>query len=226
VAIFSPIIRPVAAVAFDLDDTLFDRRVAWNSLLEDWLGPAEAAEVEAEVIAADGNGHSPRREFFQWFADRFPGLNANAKVMRKRFRKDFPCHVARNSTAVDTLAELQARGIGLALLSNGSAALQMAKLRASGASPFFRKSHMLFSGTLGFAKPDPRAFQTLLQILAIPASEVLFVGDDLLRDIAGARDAGMQTCRLVRRDRQPGGFDADIVIDSLRDLPGVLSIRA
>lgn len=225
-AIFSPIIRPVAAVAFDLDDTLFDRRATWRSLLEGWLGGGDAAQAEPEVMAADSHGHTPRREFFQWLWARFPGLAEDPTGLQTRFRRDFPRHVACDPVTAAALTELRSRGMELALLSNGNESFQTAKLRACGAAPFFQKSHMLFSGTLGFAKPDPRTFHALAHSLSQPPSAILFVGDDPLRDIAGARNAGMQTCRVRRSGRTPEGADADLVIDSLSELTGLLRIHA
>ena len=44
----------------------------------------------------------------------------------------------------------------------------------------------------GASKPDPRIFQHGLDRLGIRAEEAIYVGDDALRDIEGARAAGLQ----------------------------------
>lgn len=211
-------------MAFDLDDTLFDRRAAWRSLLEEWLGEAGALEIEMELMAADGHGHSPRREFFQWWQVRCPQLAASAGELEQRFRNGFPRHIRVDPFMADVLTELQSSGVVLALLSNGREAFQLAKLRACGAAAFFRKSHMHFSGTLGFAKPDPRAFHAVAHSLSLPAGAILFVGDDPLRDIQGARAAGMRSCRIRREGRDGGAEETDFTIDSLRELPELVKM--
>jgi HAD superfamily hydrolase (TIGR01509 family) len=49
----------------------------------------------------------------------------------------------------------------------------------------------VFSSDHDCIKPSPRLFQLALARLALPAAEVLFVGDDAARDVAGAKQAGM-----------------------------------
>ena len=212
-------------MAFDLDDTLFDRRSALCRLLESWLGADQAGSAAEEIIAADGNGHRPRSVFFAWLAGRFPSLIANGPELAARFRRELPACIEPDSDVLDSLGQLEADGIPIALLSNGSAAFQQEKLRACGAIPFFQKSHRLFSSALGFEKPDPRAFHALIEVLEAEPPEILFVGDDPLRDIEGARGAGLRSCRLRRPDREVMERDADLVIDSFQELAGILRTK-
>lgn len=215
--------RPaIRAVAFDLDDTLFDRRTALLCLLDRWGGTEEGCDLAAEVLAADRNGHAPRQDFFRWFASRCPSLGADNFSLAARFRRELPACIVPDPVTLESLEVLQSEGLPLALLSNGNTSFQSAKLKACGAMPFFQKSHRLFSSTLGFEKPDPRAFGAVVELLGIDAGEILFVGDDPQRDIMGARNAGMQTCRLRRPDRDVSETEADRVIDSLGELPGLL----
>jgi putative hydrolase of the HAD superfamily len=44
----------------------------------------------------------------------------------------------------------------------------------------------------GAEKPDPRIFAAALSSLGVAAEEALYVGDDLLRDLAAARSAGLR----------------------------------
>ena len=52
---------------------------------------------------------------------------------------------------------------------------------------------IVVSGDLGYRKPDPRIFALALRRLHLPASEVVFVGNDMFRDVYGARQAGLRT---------------------------------
>ena len=56
---------------------------------------------------------------------------------------------------------------------------------------------MIDSASVGFRKPDPRIFQAALTRLDTPASEAVFVGDSLERDMAGARGIGMRHVLLA-----------------------------
>jgi HAD superfamily hydrolase (TIGR01549 family) len=51
---------------------------------------------------------------------------------------------------------------------------------------------VLISGDLGYRKPHPTVFRSLLEALEVSQRQLLFVGDDLEADIAGAQDAGIQ----------------------------------
>ena len=55
---------------------------------------------------------------------------------------------------------------------------------------------------IGSPKPQPQLFQAALDELGVPASQALFVGDDLKQDIIGAYRAGLQTAWLNPGDRR------------------------
>lgn len=57
----------------------------------------------------------------------------------------------------------------------------------------------VFSNELGVAKPHPRMFEAACDLLAIPAADVLHIGDNPDADVAGAQAAGM-TAALVEPD--------------------------
>ncbi len=227
-AINSPVIQMagVRAVAFDLDDTLFDRQAALALLLERWMGADEASRALAEVVLRDGHGHRPRREFFAWLAARHPVAGPCGAQVETRFRQDFPRCIAQDAAAATLLSRLLEAGVELALVSNGNASFQMAKLRACGMASFFSRDRLLFSSALGFAKPDPRVYDLLIRKLGMPPEAILFAGDDPQCDIAGARAAGLRTCLVKRPGRLTDASGADITLSSLADLleiPGLFS---
>lgn len=205
--------REVEAVAFDLDDTLFDRGRAVRRLFERELG-----EVVEEAIRRDAHGQGPRREFLAWVALRRP-------AMVPAFTRWLIPEIREYAAVTATLGRLADSGRLMAVLSNGRPAVQWAKLRACGLARFFKPERVLLSGAIGFEKPDPRAFELLVEVLGVPPERILFVGDDPVRDIDGARRAGMVTCRLRRPGRVMGAQDADFVINSLAEL-NTLAARA
>ena len=206
---------PIRAVAFDLDDTLFDRAAALESLLEKWTGtgidPRRAVEMNL----------LPRRELFAGLAEL---SSCDARAVECRFRTEFPACVRCDPGTVAVLDGLRAAGVPLGLLSNGSPGMQLAKLRACGAAPYFPPRRRLFSGAIRIEKPDPRAFRLLADRLGVDAAEILFIGDDASRDIAGATAAGMSACQLHRPGRERAAGVP--VIASLAEWPQLLTVHA
>jgi putative hydrolase of the HAD superfamily len=79
----------------------------------------------------------------------------------------------------------------LAALSDAQSAWALPELQAVGIDHFFKS--VIVSGDLGYRKPDTRIFNLALHHLQLPPEEVLFVGNDMYRDIYGAQQAGMRT---------------------------------
>ncbi len=52
---------------------------------------------------------------------------------------------------------------------------------------------VVVSGDHGFRKPDRRLFEVALQQLGVDAAHTIYVGNDMHRDIYGAREAGLRT---------------------------------
>ncbi len=83
---------------------------------------------------------------------------------------------------------------------------------------------VVVSGDLGYAKPHPLPFETMLSAMGVRADEVLFVGDNWLGDVQGAKRAGMYAAHTIewtpyeRFDRKPGDFEADLVLNRLAEL--------
>lgn len=73
----------------------------------------------------------------------------------------------------------------LGTVSNG-----FADLSAIGIAGHFKVSIAAYR--FGCAKPDPRIFLAACDALKVEPSEVLYVGDDLLLDVQGAQQAGLQ----------------------------------
>jgi 2-haloalkanoic acid dehalogenase type II len=79
----------------------------------------------------------------------------------------------------------------LASLSNGNA-----DLGRIGAADLFSVS--LNARGIGAAKPDPRCFERLVRDLRLQPHEVIYVGDDPLLDVEAGRAAGLSTAWMNR----------------------------
>jgi len=79
----------------------------------------------------------------------------------------------------------------LALVSDAQPCFALPEMRAMGLSHYFRPT--IISEEYGFRKPDQRLFDSALSMLKIEASQAIFVGNDMYRDIHGAKRAGIKT---------------------------------
>lgn len=90
----------------------------------------------------------------------------------------------------EVLGDLRPR-YRLAALSDAQTAWAVPEMRMVGLDGYFFP--IVVSGDLGFRKPDPRIFTLTLRRMHLPAREVVFVGNDMYRDIHGAKQAGLRT---------------------------------
>ena len=86
---------------------------------------------------------------------------------------------------------------------------------------------IVVSGELGFRKPDKRMFATALDVLAVDPGHAVYVGNDIFRDIHGARQAGLSTVLYApdgeRDTGREGACTPDHVITDHRQLVTLLA---
>ncbi|MHB1591204.1 MAG: HAD family hydrolase [Sulfuricella sp.] len=90
----------------------------------------------------------------------------------------------------DTIRQLHPK-YHLAIISDGQTAYAVPELNAVGLSGYF--DPIIISGDFGYRKPDERLFTAALTAMKMEPSEVLFVGNDMYRDVYGAQRLGMKT---------------------------------
>lgn len=81
---------------------------------------------------------------------------------------------------------------------------------------------LVVSSRVGIAKPEPALFAMALDRLGIDAAGAVHVGDTYVKDVVGARAAGI-TPVLVDRERRLGRLDCAVVHD-LGELIGALGL--
>ena len=146
-------------------------------------------------------------------------------LLRTRFDA-FVEVVAADPDTVPVLERLAPR-VRLALLSNYPDAPAIREsLRRTGLAPFL--DPVLISADLGRVKPHPLPFRLMREALALPPEQILYVGDNWLADVQGARRAGWHSVWVTRwappeeMPRTAGDLQPDAVIPALRDLPALL----
>jgi putative hydrolase of the HAD superfamily len=102
----------------------------------------------------------------------------------------------------ETLACLQrwrARGVPLALVTNGDAAEQRWKIQTYGLAPFF--GAMVIEGEFGAGKPDEIVYRHALQALGVRPEETWMVGDHLEFDVDAPQQLGVRGVWIDRAGR-------------------------
>ena len=126
--------------------------------------------------------------------------------------------------AHETLRALREAGYRLAILTNGPSDMQRGKLDRFGYFPLV--DEVAISAEIGAAKPDPRAYAAVEEMLALPANELVMVGDNWEWDIAGALDAGLAAAYYVGPEDPPPEREGAYRLDSVADLPAALGLGA
>jgi putative hydrolase of the HAD superfamily len=133
---------------------------AWRLKLEE----ARRVSVKGGFAALAANGHLPLPDDLAIrIADRFTAYREEEMFV-------FP-------GAHDAIDALKARGVKLALVTNGAAGTQRAKVERFALTHRF--DHIQIEGEHGFGKPDERAYLHAMQALGVTAPETWMVGDNL-----------------------------------------------
>ena len=91
--------------------------------------------------------------------------------------------------AHETLDRLKARGVLLALITNGAAEPQRAKVVRFALEHRF--DHIQIEGEHGFGKPEDRAYTHAMDVLGVEPRDTWMVGDNLEWEVVGPQRLGI-----------------------------------
>ncbi|UMB70163.1 HAD family hydrolase [Mycobacterium paraterrae] len=112
----------------------------------------------------------------------------------------------------------------LAIVTDAQTAYALGELHKVGLTQYF--DPIIVSGDHGFRKPDVRLFEYALAGLGVPAAQTVYIGNDMFRDIYGAREAGMRTI-MFDSDQGTKDYDGckpDFRITDHRELLQILGV--
>ena len=225
----------VRAVAFDLDNTLWDVAPVLEraeARLYEWLrrhcpripASVSVADMRAarELLAREEphNAHDFTYLRVTALARHARECGYEEEVAQRAFEVFF---AARNE--LDLFADVRPAfermrpKYKLASFSNGNA-----DLGRVGLAHFFALS--LNARLIGVGKPDPRCFERLASDLNLAPDEVIYVGDDPVLDVEAARAVGMHTAWINRFELHwPETLaSADLVITNCTQLADALGV--
>jgi putative hydrolase of the HAD superfamily len=214
------------AILFDLDDTLINDTGDVDKLWREvsFEAAARCGEVEGETLLRaidrvrlwywdDAERHREGRQDLRaatrWIVNEaMTSLGLAQERLAEwvaheyRDRRDAALHLIPG--AIETLERVRLGGVRTALLTNGSAAAQRAKIERFDLARHF--DAIFIEGEFGRGKPDPSVYQAALQALAAPPGETWMVGDNLEWDVAAPQRLGVSGIWIDRRGR---GVPAD-----------------
>ncbi|MBR2872473.1 MAG: HAD family hydrolase [Lentisphaeria bacterium] len=120
---------------------------------------------------------------------------------------------------VNEVLSVMKRHYRLGAVSDGQSLWAAPEMKMTGLNRFFEFS--VVSGDYGFRKPDSRMFELALTRLRLDKSEVIYVGNDMYRDIWGACNAGLKTIffKSNQGEHAFAGADPDYIIYNFNELP-------
>lgn len=93
--------------------------------------------------------------------------------------------------AFDTLEALAKRGYKMHIISNGYQDIQIKKMKSGGIHHFF--DHIITNDIACARKPEKAIFDFALQMANARLDHSIMIGDNLIADIEGAKNAGLRT---------------------------------
>ncbi len=200
------------AILFDLDGTLIDPSDA--TLEEDWRASCQACcDGSFEVEQLLPHIHAVRMGFWtdaeraqrgrldlDWarttivrdaFALAGIADDARAAAIGRDYFDRREAAMSLFPSSIETLTAIRAQEIRTALITNGSAAGQRAKVERFGLSSYF--DCIVIEGEFGCGKPDERVFRHALQALGCAPERAWMIGDYYEADIETPHRLGMHT---------------------------------
>lgn len=106
----------------------------------------------------------------------------------------------------------------LGIVSDGQSAYAIPELNAVGLSGYF--DPVIISGDFGYRKPDERLFTAALTKMKLAPSQVLYVGNDMYRDVYGAQKLGIKTVffKSNQGTQEKEGVNPDYIIYNFPEL--------
>ena len=213
----------VDGLIFDLDGTLLDRNPVFVKVAGDFfdehldnLTTMPRGEAVDMMVRWDGDGYSNREWMLKQWLSQWPKTGFDTESLQVWYRSAMERHIEQDVEIIDFLTGLNHQKTPWGIVTNGAAS-QRGKCRAAGLeqiAPF-----IIVSGEVGYAKPDQRIFRDALTAAGLEGPEkVLFVGDNPVADIDGAKRFGMMTAWIKRgrsypSELQPPDFTIDHVLE-------------
>lgn len=202
-------------LCFDCDDTLYDLQEPFNRSVKQFIPVLPVSlpffykvyrkvgdrvfDLEHEhVITSDDVGiyriYGACKELS------IPFTLEQAADFQDAYRK-YQGQISMQPVLHEFFASTSAR---VSILTNGQEGHQKDKVRTLGMYDYIGDDAIFTSEGIGYAKPDAKAFQTVCDRLSIPYDTMYYIGDNYIKDMEGAKAAGLHTIHFNRHNLHEG----------------------
>ncbi|MCP4754578.1 MAG: HAD family hydrolase [Proteobacteria bacterium] len=232
-------INSVKAICFDLGNTLIEfgpKQIAYEygalqDILREQFGDFDVEKLRSvrdrQIVAPFSNGFRENdmrticEELITEIYDVQPEESQVQMLIQARF--DAFVHVVEISNSTLSLLNNLRQHYSLGLLSNYPCSKAIrAGLRKIGLSEMFES--VTISADVGFVKPHAKPFEVMTSQLNLSALECVYIGDNWLADVQGAKRIGMYSILTTQFapyetfDPSKDDFSPDIRIDTIEEL--------
>lgn len=215
---------PIRAVIFDLDQTLLDREASLSNFL-DWQITEQLCEdldnpnaFKTRFIELDANGMIWKDRVYAALIEEFKLHKWTVEKLLSTYLDHFCKHCIEKEGATETVKELS-KNSRLGLISNGKSPFQENNFKALGFSSHFHS--ILVSEAIGLRKPDAKIFKLSCSELGVTPEQSVYVGDNPISDIEGAKNAGLRTV-FIPSEHYPKCAMANATCHNLELLPQII----
>lgn len=220
--------RSIQAVIFDLDQTLLDRKTSLLQFLKWQTSNLLSGEIRnpavfiRRFIELDANGTVWKDKVYAELIRTFNIHSKSVDELLASYLHDFQRFCVPFPGTVGAIRELSSSH-SLGLISNGMSPFQERNFHALEFAPLFQS--VIVSEAVGIRKPDPKIFELGCRQLGVATDEAVFVGDNPVADIEGAKNAGLRTI-FIPSDLFPDCSMADTTCVDWEDLPKIVAKMA
>jgi putative hydrolase of the HAD superfamily len=223
---FCPPRKPVRALLFDMDNTLFDlvgAQMAACLAVSRSLGFTEENPLYPYFLRPV-HGYEAHENILDFIRDRGMPETGSYENARRIYEQEKIHNIIPYTGVVDTLSHFRDLGLPMAIITDAHSRDAVRRLEKAGLLSFF--SCMVTYDLVGVKKPGHEPFLAALDMLQSTADEVLLVGDSPRRDIEPGKSLGFRTAYARYGDRfsdDRSSVRADYILDSITELPEIIS---
>ncbi len=219
----------INAVVFDLDHTLFDRYATIKAISGDFVKcfegriNADADKVSELICYGDSKYiYYGWKRIFEYLCemDTFSSPPTYEEY-RETLLQLFSSKAVPFPFTYTVLDKVKAKGLKTGLITNGKAEIQEKKVKLLKLEGYF--DEIILCGAFGKQKPDAAPFDEMAKRLNSNPASLIYVGDNPICDVGGAKNAGYITVQVLTAnctvENAPVG---DYQIKTVEELPALL----
>ena len=217
----------IRALMFDLDDTLYREldfiAGGYRAVAESVASGCGGAWMDLHAMMMAALAREGRYAAMDAVLERYPASGLQVADLVRVYRSHVPT-IQLLPGYGELLQELRSC-YRIGIITDGAPEVQKAKCTALGLDRIADNILCTWENGKDKEKPHPLPFRQMLDRFGVMPAEALFIGDNLTKDIRGARGVGMRAVHVlppgIKCDGQ-SAQESDFVVESLAQLPLIL----